>query len=186
MAPVPRDSLLRADHIYSACNGGLYYHHGIYVGKAKVTNPNNGEQKLINDAVIHFLGFDKKSSSKPQCKRCFHMSRIHGIVITCLDCFLDANAIYVYEYNVSYLTFTFSSSGSCSTSPSYSPDQVIQTAFHLLENKSFGEYSFVFNNCEHFATYCKTGQKMCNQVLYGTGLPGTIAYNVARGIIWGS
>ncbi|XP_022719132.1 uncharacterized protein LOC111277165 [Durio zibethinus] len=187
MKPVRRDSLQRADHIFTPCSGGIYYHHGIYVGKATVTNPkNNGEEQEIYDAVIHFLGFYKKSSCKPQCKRCFYTSQNMGVIITCLDCFLDGSLVYVYEYGVSYLTFNFKSNGSCSYWDSYPPDKVIRTAYCFLDKQSFGDYHLVFNNCESFATYCKTGNAMSNQALFGSGLPGAAAYIIAKGILWGN
>ena len=40
------------------------------------------------------------------------------------------------------------------------PDEVIAAAEHLLENPDeFGHHNFVTNNCQHFATFCKTGRK---------------------------
>ncbi|XWS58371.1 hypothetical protein CRYUN_Cryun08bG0028500 [Craigia yunnanensis] len=189
MTTVRREALKPADHIYTACGEGLYHHHGIFVGKAKVTNPqNNGEQREIDDAVIHLLGFNKKRNKKtghkPQCERCFYMSQIVGVIITCLDCFL-ADSLYVYEYNVSYWTSLFKRNGTCSTWASKPPDQVIQTAFSILEKKlTFGEYSFFFNNCEDFATFCKTGRAMSNQVAWFFSLPGAIVYNVIKDLFY--
>ncbi|XVF57209.1 hypothetical protein PTKIN_Ptkin06aG0186200 [Pterospermum kingtungense] len=180
MSGVRRDQLKPADHIYTSC--GLYYHHGIHVGKATVTNPNSrGEERKINDAVIHFLGIDKKSGPRRPCKTCFHLPQTVGVVITCLDCFTEGGSIYVYEYNASHLSYYYiRSSGSCSTSASRPPDVVIQTAYALLEKKiDFGEYSLLFNNCEDFATYCKTGKAISNQaagMFYGFGF----VYNVIK------
>ncbi|KAH1033054.1 hypothetical protein J1N35_045228 [Gossypium stocksii] len=176
------------DHIYTKCYGGLYDHHGIYVGKAKVKNPRTGKTEQIENAVIHILGLDKNGKAKtyrPQCPKCFHESHELGVVLTCLDCFHEGNTIYRYEYEVSILSFTFKSSGSCSTFTSYEPDVVIKRAYSFLHKKNFGEYSLLFNNCEHFATKCKTGTALCNQILCGTGVPGAIAYNVARGFTKG-
>ncbi|MBA0816721.1 hypothetical protein Gohar_001351, partial [Gossypium harknessii] len=156
----------------------------IYVGTANVKNPRTGKKEQIENAVIHLLGLDKNGKAKtyqPQCPKCFHESHELGVVITCLDCFHEGNTIHRYEYEVSLLSFTFKSSGSCSTFTSSEPDVVIKRAYSFLHKKNFGEYSLLFNNCEHFATKCKTGTALCNQILFGTGVPGTIAYNVARG-----
>ncbi|MBA0873522.1 hypothetical protein Goshw_003351, partial [Gossypium schwendimanii] len=160
----------------------------IYVGKAKVKNPRTGKEERIENAVIHLLGLDKNGKAKtyqPQCPKCFHESHELGVVLTCLDCFHEGNTIHRYEYEVSLLSFTFKSSGSCSTSTSSEPDVVIKRAYSFLHKKNFGEYSFLFNNCEHFATKCKTGTAQCNQILFRTGVPGAIAYNVARGFTKG-
>ena len=40
------------------------------------------------------------------------------------------------------------------------PDDVILAAERLLINpEEFGHHNFVTNNCQHFATFCKTGRK---------------------------
>jgi hypothetical protein len=47
-----------------------------------------------------------------------------------------------------------------------SPKDVIQRAEDYYEGrKSFGGYNLVFNNCEHFATWCQTGVAQSKQVL---------------------
>ncbi|XP_031270583.1 uncharacterized protein LOC116128980 [Pistacia vera] len=121
------------DHIFSNRAGILYYHHGIYVG---------------DDMVIHLMvaGIKKSSSSLgPKCG--YNRDRDSGIVKTCLDCFLDSNNLHIFEYCM----------------PCKSPDEVISTAMEFLQGKDFGEYNFAFNNCEDFASYCKTGLRLCSQ-----------------------
>ncbi|XVE89925.1 hypothetical protein DITRI_Ditri20bG0035200 [Diplodiscus trichospermus] len=179
-----RDSLRPGDHIYSDRLLKAYYHHGIYVGQAPVKNLRN-EETEINDAVIHFLGVGK-SKSRPPCERCGHSSQRIGIVITCLECFLERNSLYVYEYDVPYLKLRFKRSGSCSVKPSRPVDEVLQTAFGYLRDQYFGKkYNFLFNNCEDFATRCKTGEATSNQIAglaFGFSVPGILAYNVAKEI----
>lgn len=50
---------------------------------------------------------------------------------------------------------------------SYSPEQVLapeeSVRLALAEEGNKG-YNLAFNNCEHFATYCKTGRKDSRQV----------------------
>ena len=36
--------------------------------------------------------------------------------------------------------------------------------YYFKHPDEWGEYSLVFNNCEHFATYCATGNKSSGQV----------------------
>ncbi|OMO97041.1 hypothetical protein COLO4_14907 [Corchorus olitorius] len=141
MRVVERDELQPADHIYSDRDGGILYHHGIYVGKCKVINPENGEEKEIDDAVIHFFGNNKKPTSH-QCQKCFPPSKNGGVCISCLDCFLDGNSIYVYKYNVCYWKLLFRPSGTCSVHRSKPPDEVIHKAFALIKENSFGKYHF--------------------------------------------
>lgn len=46
------------------------------------------------------------------------------------------------------------------------PEEVINRAKQSLENSSsFGSYSIFKNNCEHFATYCKTGVAISLQII---------------------
>lgn len=45
------------------------------------------------------------------------------------------------------------------------PEEVINRAKQSLEN-SFGSYSIFKNNCEHFATYCKTGIAISLQIIH--------------------
>ncbi|XVE89932.1 hypothetical protein DITRI_Ditri20bG0035900 [Diplodiscus trichospermus] len=181
------DSLRPGDHIYSDRLMKVYYHHGIYVGKATVTDARN-EQLEINDAVIHFEGVNKSTSQTP-CRTCGHNSRRIGVVISCLDCFLKGNSLYVYEYDVHYLKLRFKRSGTCSTHPSRPVDEVLRTAFGYLRDQNFGKkYNFFFNNCEDFATRCKIGEATSNQfagVFFGFSLPGIVAYNVAKGVYEG-
>jgi len=44
----------------------------------------------------------------------------------------------------------------------YTPEEAIERAMSLLGES---EYSLLFNNCEHFAFWAKTGSKECNQSL---------------------
>lgn len=65
---------------------------------------------------------------------------------TSYDTFSQGNLVYVREYP----------QGFC-----FIPDVVVKRAFSRLgENK----YNLLFNNCEHFATWCKTGVSESKQV----------------------
>ncbi|OMO71937.1 hypothetical protein CCACVL1_18022 [Corchorus capsularis] len=185
---VERDTLNPGDHIYSYRQMHAFSHHGIYVGKGTVTTLNN-EEVEISDAVIHFMGLGKFSNQTP-CEICGHIpGRATGVVITCLDCFLQRHSLYVYRYDVSYLKLRFKRSGTCSTNPSEAAEEVVETAFDYLKNQSFGKYNFFFRNCEDFATYCKTGEAQSNQsagFIFGFGLGGLFGYNVIKALYEGS
>lgn len=48
------------------------------------------------------------------------------------------------------------------------PEEVVETAYECIGETG---YNVVFNNCEHFARYCKTGKRVSEQVIkIGTGL----------------
>lgn len=61
-----------------------------------------------------------------------------------------------------------------------SPQQVLQRAISRLGER---DYHLVFNNCEHFATWCKTGQHQSQQVQRAmtTSLVGGILGGMALG-----
>ena len=44
---------------------------------------------------------------------------------------------------------------------SYNPDEIVRRAYERLNRRG---YSLLFNNCEHFAVYCATGEKRSQQV----------------------
>lgn len=47
-----------------------------------------------------------------------------------------------------------------------SPAEVLDTARKVLNKKiPWGEYNLAFNNCENFATFCKTGNRLSLQAL---------------------
>jgi len=64
---------------------------------------------------------------------------------TPLEAFTKGKKQYIIPYN-----------------PQPSPDEVIRRATDRLNEE---KYSLVFNNCEHFATYCMTGAGKSPQVL---------------------
>ncbi|KAK8342565.1 hypothetical protein V6Z11_A08G250400 [Gossypium hirsutum] len=114
--------------------------------------------------VSHLMGPSKTYNLRP-CESCGFKPQA-GIFKTCLDCFLNGHSLYHYEYDVSYLKL------------------VVETAYRLLEDKSFGSYNFFLNNCEDFAVYCKTGMAMSNQTagLFGFNLVGAVGYHATKGI----
>lgn len=66
----------------------------------------------------------------------------------------------------------------------YPPETVIRRAINRLDET---EYNFVWNNCEHFASWCQTGQSTSEQVdslakLGGVALGGATAFVLAPAI----
>ncbi|KAJ0078948.1 hypothetical protein Patl1_23224 [Pistacia atlantica] len=100
-----------------------------------------------DDMVIHLMGVGVKKSSSFLCPKCgYNRDRDSRIVKLVLTVSSMATA-YIFEYGM----------------PCKSPDEVIRTATEFLQGKYFGKYNFLFNNCEDFASYCKTGLRLCSQ-----------------------
>ncbi|KAB2018814.1 hypothetical protein E1A91_D08G258900v1 [Gossypium mustelinum] len=131
------------DHIYCEREGGLYDHHGIYVG---------------DDMVIHLQGKAKKLEPLPECRKCKDKRVQNGeIAKVCIDCFLRGEKPRIYDYGVPLNEFRFRKRGTCCPHHSKPPHVVISAATYFLEGASFGHYDMFNNNCENFAVYCKTG-----------------------------
>ncbi|TYJ24086.1 hypothetical protein E1A91_A08G237000v1 [Gossypium mustelinum] len=138
------------DHIYCERKGGLYDHHGIYVG---------------DDMVIHLQGAAKKLGELPTCHKCGDKRLVNGeIAKVCIDCFLDGDTLQIYEYGVTYPEFSKRKRGTCCPRYSRPPHLVISAATDFLERNGFGPYDMFTNNCEHFAVCCKTGSADSYQI----------------------
>ncbi|KAH1105863.1 hypothetical protein J1N35_009631 [Gossypium stocksii] len=139
------------DHIYCKRKGGLYDHHGIYVG---------------DDMVIHLQGAAKKLGPLPACHKCGDKRVVNGeIAKVCIDCFRDGETPQIYDYGVSLLEFDIRKRGTCSLRHSKPPHEVISAATDFLKRDGFGAYNMFGNNCEDFAVYCKTGSAGSHQIL---------------------
>lgn len=92
----------------------------------------------------------------PRCGDCCQ-TKMHGVILSCLDCFLSGGGLHRFLYGVSTLHFIVQARGGTCTRASSDPTkEVLFRALYLLEN-GFGDYHFYKNNCEDFAIYCKTG-----------------------------
>ncbi|KAM5558353.1 hypothetical protein ABKV19_020186 [Rosa sericea] len=178
---IHRDQLKPGDHIYTWRKAYLYAHHGIYVGEGK---------------VIHFTRAAVSShSSENPCTTCGDPSRHGGGVMSCLDCFLSGDDLYLFEYGVTKALFIAKArGGTCTLASSDPSEHVLLRAKYLLKN-GFGSYSLFKNNCEDFAIYCKTGLLVNSStglgrsgqastafafVLGGLGLGGIVGYCLYR------
>ncbi|KAB2018831.1 hypothetical protein E1A91_1Z001400v1 [Gossypium mustelinum] len=165
------------DHIYCQRKGGLYDHHGIYVG---------------DGMVIHLRGAAKKLGELPGCHKCGDKRVENGeIAKVCIDCFLDGGTLQIFDYGVPLLEFIARKRGTCCQRDSKPPHEVISTATDLLERNGFGPYDMLANNCEHFAVYCKTGSAASFQIEghIATGPAGMLAgaavvaaFGVSKGV----
>ncbi|XP_031503814.1 protein LEAD-SENSITIVE 1-like [Nymphaea colorata] len=156
---INRDSLRPGDHIYSWRKAYIYAHHGIYVGEDMVIHFTRGQgQEVGTGTVVDILL--QSSTLNPRnglCPNCTYEDNSHGVVSSCLDCFLAGGSLYRFEYSVTPAFFLAKArGGTCTCADSDPFDIVIHRATHLL-NSGFGCYDIFKNNCEDFAIYCKTG-----------------------------
>ncbi|KAK4799566.1 hypothetical protein SAY86_024931 [Trapa natans] len=167
---IDRESLKPGDHIYSWRTAYIYSHHGIYVGDDSVIHFTRRGQEVGTGAYIDLL----LVSSGPYftqipCSICTPSEVDHGVVISCLNCFLSGGILYRFEYGVSPALFLLKvRGGTCTLAVSDPPEDVVDRAKYLLKN-GFGCYNLFKNNCEDFAIYCKTGLIVLDQGAIGQG-----------------
>ncbi|XP_068659214.1 protein LEAD-SENSITIVE 1 [Aristolochia californica] len=161
---IDRSSLKAGDHIYS-WRAYVYAHHGIYIGDNKVIHFTRGRgQEVGTGTVLDVLlvSSEPKRSEVP-CPACAYNQEGHGVVSSCLECFLAGGVVYRFEYSVTPPLFLAKARGGTCTLAGTDPDEtVIHRATYLLNN-GFGCYNLFKNNCEDFAIYCKTGLLVVNQ-----------------------
>ncbi|KAK4278136.1 hypothetical protein QN277_016024 [Acacia crassicarpa] len=155
---IDREELKPGDHIYSWRKAYIYAHHGIYVGEGMVIHFTTGGQEIGTGTVLDRL-LSSSSLTRPAnspCTQCGDQSNLNGVNYSCLDCFLFGGHLYRFEYGVSTAVFFAQArGGTCTRAPSDPPEDVLHRARYLLEN-GFGVYNVFKNNCEDFASYCKT------------------------------
>ncbi|EFJ23045.1 hypothetical protein SELMODRAFT_145599 [Selaginella moellendorffii] len=156
---VDEASLQPGDHIYSWRSGYAYAHHGIYIGESRVIHFTRGRDQEIGtntflDTIISSSG---PAPSTATCEICGNEPNSHGVIKSCLSCFLAGCPLYRFEYSTSLATFFVKiRGGTCSLAIADDPELVLHRANYLLEN-GFGCYHIFRNNCEDYAIYCKTG-----------------------------
>ncbi|PKI32128.1 hypothetical protein CRG98_047446 [Punica granatum] len=157
----PKD-LKPGDHIYS------HKRYGIYVGDELVIHFTRTETKNS----ILWQPKAEKSAHRPPCPKCGYDERIRlGVVKTCLDCFRRGkeklHSIRYFAYGVPQEVLLLKKSGTCTTLVSgRTADEVVREADKLFRKQGFDEYDLRRNNCEHFATFCRTGKKQCMQMRF--------------------
>ncbi|KAJ0914417.1 putative LRAT-like domain-containing protein [Helianthus annuus] len=156
---VERSKIKAGDHIYTYRAVFAYSHHGIFVGGNKVVHFTRDPvtRSDTNAPSGSYNGTSELPSSCSTYPDCGFRQPNSGVILSCLDCFLQNGALYTFEYGVTPTFFLAKvRGGTCTTATSDGPGTVIHRAMYLLQN-GFGNYDVFQNNCEDFALYCKTG-----------------------------
>lgn len=81
-----------------------------------------------------------------------------------LEEFCGGDQLRLVAYNQSILLALLKRGDTCHIIESDIPKKVIERAEYYLNNPHlWKEYHLLFNNCETFAVYCKTGEKYSSQ-----------------------
>ncbi|KAG8374043.1 hypothetical protein BUALT_Bualt11G0089900 [Buddleja alternifolia] len=141
---------------------------GIYIGDDKVIHFTRRGQEVGTGTILdHLPGSLDPTYYRIPCLTCIPPEDGHGVVSSCLTCFLAGGILHRFEYSVSLALFLAKVRGGTCTLADSDPDEiVIHRANYLLEN-GFGCYNVFKNNCEDFAIYCKTGLLDTNERTMG-------------------
>lgn len=144
------------------------YESGIYVGNDKVVHFTRRGQEVGTGTVLDLLLVSSgPSRSYVPCDTCIPVQEGHGVVSSCLNCFLANGVLYRFEYSVSPALFLAKArGGTCTLAVSDGGEVVVHRANYLFDN-GFGCYNVFKNNCEDFAIYCKTGLLVLDQSTMG-------------------
>lgn len=167
---IDKTTLKPGDHIYSWRAAYIYAHHGIYIGDDKVIHFTRRGQEVGTGTFVDLLLVSSgPTQSLVPCPTCTPPEEGHGVVSSCLNCFLSGGILYRFEYSVSPALFLAKArGGTCTLAESDPAEVVVDRAKYLLEN-GFGCYNVFKNNCEDFAIYCKTGLLVLEQGAIGQG-----------------
>ncbi|CAI5952774.1 unnamed protein product [Closterium sp. NIES-64] len=175
---VRRDELKAGDHIFSWRIGMSYSHHGVYVGADEVIHFTRqqadeiGSNALLDYAASVSPALQRTTTTSGEgsepCRACGTEGSSHGVISSCLRCFLHGGALFRFDYGVSVGSFCLQMrGGTCSMAVPDAPHAVVQRA-RLLLKEGFGRYHVLDNNCEDFAVYCKTRALVVDKTRVGT------------------
>lgn len=155
---VDRGSLKPGDHIYSWRTAYIYAHHGIYVGDNKVIHFTRRGQEVGTGTILDLVLLSSgPNRGHVPCTTCTLTEEGHGVVSSCLDCFLAGGVLYRFEYAVNPVLFLAKARGGTCTLAVTDPDDIVVHRANYLLDKGFRCYNVFKSNCEDFAIYCKTG-----------------------------
>ncbi|KAH7292330.1 hypothetical protein KP509_29G062300 [Ceratopteris richardii] len=172
-----RLSCLQEHYLYHVQNGekpleswfqGCYFVRGHLIQSVQTSR---GRQELgtgtFLDSWLTSSGTSRHTSTSA-CEKCGSKRDKHGVIISCLECFLSDCPLYRFTYGESTAIFLAKARGeTCTLALSDPPETVLHRAYYLLNN-GFGCYHIFRNNCEDFAMYCKTGLLIVNENRLGT------------------
>ncbi|KAK8936278.1 hypothetical protein KSP39_PZI013229 [Platanthera zijinensis] len=126
---VERSAIMAGDHIYTWRALFTYSHHGIYVGGQKVVHFTRKKKKTSSSTDSPSSSSSFKPELPPACPifpDCGFQQPNSGVILSCLDCFLDEGSLHNFEYGVAPSVFlTKVRGGTCTTASSDPPGTVI-------------------------------------------------------------
>ncbi|EOY11021.1 Gb:AAF32477.1, putative [Theobroma cacao] len=139
--------------------------------------------------IVSFISSKLKATREPP--RTNLLVKDVDIRRTCtrLDCFLSrrlfsSKSVRLYQYEEHQFDKLVKIAGTCTTStPNFPREIIVEIAEAFHKNNCFGGHDLFGNNCEGFATSCRTGHPFSEQIHSIKSIPiiGIIAPILAKG-----
>lgn len=144
------DSDLRKGDVIGV-HRGVYDHYGIYTGRGKVIHFSDEGSDMGNDVRI-------RRATLSQFK-----NGADNVFVVDFEAYRDyvENPGLLERLEEGIVGIALRSLFGSETITIYSPEETVERAESQLGE---GDYNLVFNNCEHFAVWCKTGVHESSQV----------------------
>lgn len=156
--------MAKGDHIYVNRYGGLYSHHGIDCGDGQVVHYGATQWRNRNSVSNITLEEFARGDS-------IHI-RDYSEFFETLEQGCNARRGGIASSNQDFNKFWDSLRGLSLDDADYTPDAIVARAQNRLGENTF---SLLFNNCEHFASWCVTGISNSDQIskIWQATLPTT-------------
>lgn len=152
------DRCKKGDIIAATRLNGVYKHYAVYIGDGRVVhfaaaNGDFGARASVHEAPFENFIKDSKDFEILSFKAHYEFSKTAKEKI---------NPDKVSGYNpLADIVSLIIEAGRAIEYHLYSPEETVERARSMI-GKS--DYNIIFNNCEHFALWCKTGVKESKQV----------------------
>ena len=151
----------RGDVIATERMDGVYLHYAVYIGDGKVIHYSADGSDFVGECYIHEASFyeflrDSKDFYILDFKDDYER-RVERIRLT--DSSASSGLLLANE--AVNIILTLIESIKRMNYHLYSPEETVQRARSKIGEK---QYNLVFNNCEHFAVWCKTGLSESRQI----------------------
>eukprot|EP00667_Euglena_gracilis_P016336 EG_transcript_17074 len=162
------------DHIYTVNLKGLFTHHGIVVAKGD----SEETTEVVEFNVARGTHLPERVAAKQVLQpgimqQMIEAARIQKITLAQFSTVADVvgpdglpptKEVRRVHYNDLGFVVTLARRGAAHAKPCDDAAVVVQRALEKLESQDWPPYSIVTNNCEHFAVWCKTGERYSCQV----------------------
>lgn len=138
-----------------------YAHVGIYIGNDQVIHFAGNEDDLQGEKKIHLSSLKSflESEKTKKSAKDIYITYFPGDGRQPYKLYQDTSNLRTHPAHLEFFGHK-----DCSKLKCFSPAETVARAKGALVDNAFDDYVVNSNNCEHFAFYCKTGQKISLQV----------------------